>query len=204
MTTPEIDVAPSTVEGGDKPGANSPVDAAPPKDPVTEIDARRIEYATACERMGMAHANGTRAEWETAASDEVATRTAILSSVRALAARVEEAEQEAERQRNLWESIRDARVAAAESSLERMREEYRRVKGALQCLDLGASNRNAYVEHAMLCDARFSNAPCECGYAEVEAIQRECSACPNEAHEDGLCDSCHGFSPSTPETKDDR
>lgn len=45
----------------------------------------RSRYASACERMGMAHANGTRAEWEDAARDEVERRYALDAAVLALA-----------------------------------------------------------------------------------------------------------------------
>jgi hypothetical protein len=45
----------------------------------------RSRYASAVERMGMAHANGTRAEWEDAARSEVERRLALNAAVRALA-----------------------------------------------------------------------------------------------------------------------
>jgi hypothetical protein len=90
-------------------------------------------------------------------------------------------------------------MIAPGSSAKRAAEDARRLKGIIQALSLGSANRDAYVEHANLCDARFGKGrPCECGYAEVEAVMAECSACPAKAVEDGLCDPCHGIAPAPP------
>ncbi len=52
--------------------------------PWDQYEDLRSRYASACERMGMAHANGTRAEWEDAARSEVERRLALNECVRAL------------------------------------------------------------------------------------------------------------------------
>jgi hypothetical protein len=62
-----------------------------------EIREARLAYANACERMGMAHANGTRAEWLSAVDEEIATRRALES---AILAALREAREGAERERD--------------------------------------------------------------------------------------------------------
>jgi hypothetical protein len=65
-----------------------------------QIDALRLAYANACEAMGMAHANGSRAEWLAAVDAEIAARSSLLSAVAAVVARAERAERSAK----AWEA----------------------------------------------------------------------------------------------------
>lgn len=86
-SSPEVCGEGCTVEGTGRLDANSGALAdAPAALAWKRYEDLRSRYASACERMGMAHANGTRAEWEDAAHSEVKLRLALNALVRALVA----------------------------------------------------------------------------------------------------------------------